>query len=194
MRYYRLILLIVSFSLLSGCESPVRSLHPFYLDENLIQNSRIEGGWAGEAPSEVWEFSRTDKNGYKCVIRDSDGKSATLAVHLMEIQGRMFLDFFPEEPDSALSLYDAIHLLPVHTFASLNQMESTLELRFPSQEWLMKLLRKNPDALRHEALEGSDFVLTASTGELQRFWLAHLNTEGAFMEPIELRRMKAADH
>ena len=144
----------------------------------------------GDTPNEVWEFSKTDKTGYKCVIRDGDGKSAILKAHLMEIRGDMFLDFFPEEPDSALSIYDAVHLLPVHTFAFVNQMEPSLQLSFPSQQWLLKLLQKNPGAIRHEALGSTDVVLTASTEELQRFWLENVDTEDAFMEPIDLRRIE----
>ena len=189
MRRLRAILLFATLPLLSGCEFPVRSLHPFYADENLIQDSRVVGRWKNEDTKDIWEFSKTDKKGYKCLIRDTDGKSTIFEAHLMEIQEKMFLDIFPQEPNSALSLYEGIHLLPVHTFAFVKQIEPALRLSFPDRDWLLKLLKENPVAIRHEALGSSDLILTASTDALQRFWLEHLDNEDAFIEPIDLQRI-----
>ncbi len=97
-------MLFATLPVLSGCEFPVRSLHPFYADENLI--------------------------------------------------------------------------------------EPALRLSFPDQDWLLKLLKENPGAIRHEALGSSDLILTASTDALQRFWLEYPGNEDAFIESIYLQRIK----
>jgi len=190
MRRVRSLLLIATLPLLSGCEFPVRSLYPFYLDEDVIQDSRLVGTWTQEDPNEVWEFSETERKGYRCVIRDSEGKSAVFEAHLIEIHGKMFLDLFLQEPNPAMSFHEAIHLLPVHTFAYVTEIEPALRLSFPDQDWLLKLLKKSPGAIRHEALGSSDLILTGSTEALQRFWLDHLDNEEAFIEPVDLQRVK----
>ncbi len=196
MRRLHSILLFASLPLLSGCKfdfAPfiVRSLHPLYKVEDVLHDARLVGRWKDEDSKETWEFSRADgEPGYRCVVVDDDGKEAELEAHLLKIEGRTFLDFFPSEPDSSESLYYLLHILPVHTFASVARIDSTLQLRFPDPDWLGRMIKKDPNAIRHEAFEGREFILSASTGELQRFWLEHLDNEDAFIESIDLQRIE----
>ncbi|MCY3665798.1 MAG: hypothetical protein OXH81_09075 [Gemmatimonadetes bacterium] len=57
---------------------------------------------------------------------------------------------------------------------------------------MQELLEKNPDAIRHEELGKDDIILSASTEALQTFWLAHLDTEGAFAELSDLQRKQTS--
>ncbi len=49
-------------------------------------------------------------------------------------------------------------------------------------------MEKNPQAIAHQTLEGDDGVLTATTKELQKFILAHAQTEGTWGEPSDMKR------
>ena len=73
------------------------------------------------------------------------------------------------------------------------QIQPTLQMGFLNADWLDKLLKKSPRALRHQR-QGEDkgFVLTASTKELQKFLLKHVNDKDAFGEPSEFKREKEA--
>lgn len=189
----RLQLLVFPFGillLLSGCI--VRSLHPLYTDENVIFDARLIGQWAEEDSKEIWEFSQQDEQRYKCVVYEENGEQSILVARLLEIKGKMFLDFFPTELDRQEGVFYQLHILPVHSFAYVKQIEPTLQISFPSSDWLQELLEKNPDAIRHEVLGKDDIVLSASTEALQTFWLAHLDTEGAFAELSNRQRRQAA--
>ena len=189
----RLKLLVFPFGillLLSGCI--VRSLHPLYTEENVIFDARLIGQWAEEDSKEIWEFSQQDEQRYKCVVYEEDGEQSILVARLLEIKGKVFLDFFPTELDRQEGVFYQLHILPVHSFAYVKQIEPTLQISFPSSDWLQELLEKNPDAIRHEVLGKDDIVLSASTEALQTFWLAHLDTEGAFAELSDLQRKQTS--
>ena len=189
----RLKLLVFPFGillLLSGCI--VRSLHPLYTDENVIFDARLIGQWAEEDSKEIWEFSQQGEQRYKCVVYEEDGEQSILVARLLEIKGKMFLDFFPTKLDRQEGVFYQLHILPVHSFAYVKQIEPTLQISFPSSDWLQELLEKNPDAIRHEVLGKDDIILSASTEALQTFWLAHLDTEGAFAELSDLQRKQTS--
>lgn len=177
--------------LLSGCI--VQSLHPLYTDENVIFDTRLIGQWSEEGSEEIWEFSRLDEKRYGCVVYVDEDEKGMLEARLLTIKGKMFLDFFPTEPDWPSGIFYQLHLMPVHTFAFVEQIEPTLQIRFPNIDWLQELLEKNPDAIRHEKRGNHDVILSASTEVLQTFWLAHIDTEGAFDKPIDLQRRQVAD-
>jgi len=157
----------------------------------VIFDARLIGQWAEEGSKEIWEFSQQGEQRYKCVVYEEDGEQSILAVHLLDIKGKKFLDFFPTESDWQGGVFYQLHVLPVHSFAYVKQIEPTLQIRFPSSDWLQELLEKNPDAIRHEELGKDDIILSASTEALQTFWLAHLDTEDAFDELSNLQRRQA---
>jgi hypothetical protein len=97
------------------------------------------------------------------------------------------------DPKVELNTFYAVHCLPAHTFALVSSVKPDLQLAFTDLEWTKKFLTENPAALKHEFVQVGDeperLVLTASTTELQKFWVEHAKTEGAFFgEPTELKR------
>ena len=61
-----------------------------------------------------------------------------------------------------------MHLFPVHTFAKVN-------------------IEQNKIKISHEK-SGQNIILTASTGELQKFVVKYGSDEDAFFDPIILNR------
>lgn len=169
---------------LAGC---VRSLHPLYTDRDLIFDPDLVGCWSEEGAAEAWEFSKEDADSYRLVLTDGRGKSGTFCAHLLRIDGKTFLDLFPADRESDQSDFYNFHLLPVHTFLYVKQLKPTLQMSFPDPDWLEKLLKEDPNAIRHEVVQ-SQVILTASTEELQEFWLKRLDTEGAFGKSTNLKR------
>lgn len=170
--------------LAAGC---VRSLHPLYTEQDIIFDANLVGLWSGENMNETWEFSKQNENAYQLVYTDIGGKPAWFDVQLLKIGGNLFLDLFPQEPKLIKNAFYKGHLFRVHTFAHVAQIEPTLQLRFPDPDWLTKLVADDPKAIRHERRD-NEILLTASTRELQTFWLMHLDTKGAFGLPSELNR------
>ena len=63
----------------------------------------------------------------------------------------------------------------------LRQIEPTLQMCSPDVDWLKKQLEQDPTLIRHEVID-DEIILSASTAELQAFWLKHLESEGLFEE------------
>ena len=179
--------LLLGFLLLPvGC---VPSLHPLYTDQDVIFDQSVLGVWAEDGSKETWALTRGGEKEYRLVHTDEDGKKGEFVAHLLKVEGRMFLDLYPVEPELPQNDLYRDHLLRVHSFVAVLQTEPAIRISYVEPQWLKKFLDKQPSALRHEKIN-DEVVITASPKELQKFLLTHLKTEGAFSEPSELRRKK----
>ena len=184
MKTFGIVSVALCVVLLMGC---IHSLHPLYTAEDLIFSPALVGRWSEDDSKETWEFSKKGEKEYRLVYTDDKGKAGTFVVHLLKIKGKMFLDLFPSEPDLKENLFYQVHLLPVHSFMYVKQIKPTLQMSMADGNWLEKLIEANPGAIRHEKIEDR-IVLTASTKELQAFFLKHLATEDAFGELCDMKR------
>lgn len=191
---FSLILLVATF--LAGC---IPSLHPIYTKKDVIFVRGLLGTWTDEDskepcedPKETWEFSMHADRSYRLVYTDGKNRKGTFVVHLVKIDGTMFMDLYPTELGGQMNDFYRVHLLRVHTFIVVHQIEPRLKMSFMDPEWLEKYLEQNPKAVRYETLSGRIFILpsmillTSSTKELQAFLLRHVKTKGAFTEPATM--------
>ena len=188
-------LLLVFGVLLAGC---VPSLHPLYTPKEVVYDPKLIGIWADSNSSDsgTWEFRAAEPNSYTMIYTDKDKKVGTFGVHLVKIDEMLFLDLFPTDPNLPQNGFYQLHLLPVHTFMKVDQIEPTLELRFMEADKFTKRLEKHPILLKHEVLqEGSEkkFILTASTKELQEFMRKHAGDKDVFGEPSNMKRVPPQD-
>jgi hypothetical protein len=103
----------------------------------------------------------------------------------------MFLDIFPEEPKCEQNDFYMIHLLPAHTFIKIEQIEPTLEMRMMDRDKFEKIIKKDPNLIKHEIMEEQNgIVLTASTVELQQFIKKYANDPNLFDEASDLKRVE----
>ncbi len=178
---------LLTFSFILMFASCVLSLNPFYTEQDLIFDAALLGVWTDKDSKETWELTKAGEKEYKLVYTDEDGKTGEFTAHLLKVDGKTFLDLAPAEPLLPQNDFYKGHFLPIHTFALISQTAPTVQISFLEPEWLRKFLAKNPTALRHAKME-DEMLLTASPKELQKFLLAHLNTEGAFGKPISVKR------
>lgn len=180
--------------ILTAC---VPSLYPLYTDDDLIFDPALVGQWLESEGGETWTFTRIGvKKRYRLVQVDEEGKKGEFIVHLLKVDDHLFLDLFPAnedesddfEPFNASGFY-TMHFAPVHTFMYVDQIEPKLRVTMLDFRWLEKLIKAQPDALRHETVEGS-ILITARAKELQAFLIAHLDTEGAFGDLSSMTRIE----
>jgi len=81
-----------------------------------------------------------------------------------------------------------MHLLGVHSFIRLRQIEPTLEMALMEADWLAELLEQNPKLLRHEIVDGR-LVLSAPSEKLQHFILSHCLGDEAWGDYTNLTRI-----
>ena len=170
--------------ILTGC---VPSLHPLYTEGDLVFDAALLGVWTDAEATETWAFSSADDKGYKLVYTDESGKKGEFEARLLRIEGKTFLDLTPVRPALPQNDFYRANLIATHTFVQVVQGAPNPRIAYLEPDWLKAFLDKNPSAIRHEKLAG-EILLTASTKELQKFLLTHLNTPGAFSKPIGIKR------
>ena len=180
--FIALTLLIV----MCGC---IESLHPFYSEKDLVFEPALVGTWSepGSTSEESWAFAPSGEKAYRLVVTDSDGRSGAFEAHLASLKGALILDLYPEDPELTASTFYKDHLQKVHSFVRVVKVGKVLTMSALDVTWLQDFLKKRPRALKHEKTKDG-ILLTASTQELQAFILKHLNTPGAFQDPIDFSR------
>jgi len=183
MRAKKILFYLLAMSL-SGCF--LQSLHPLYTDEEVVFEEKLIGKWS-ENGDYILEFKKGEEKAYK--MRVFDDKEGRFEAHLVELKGMMFLDVYPdgETMEGVQGLYK-MHLLPVHTFLRVDQIEPKLQLRTLDYEKVSEMLKKDPNLLKHEVLEEDHIVLTAPTKRLQEFMVKYANAEGVFGDTTEFIR------
>ncbi len=189
-RNFSIVLLITV--LFSGCV--VYSFYPLYTQKDLFENDILLGEWMDDDGTE-WNFEHAyygkkvpeniDKTSYVLYLKDKDERASEFSVHVIELGGHYFLDFYLEDflDDSELKLAD-FHIIPVHTFAKLVVEENQLFINWFDQDWLEGLIKENKIRIHHE--ETDDIILlTAKPKELQKFVTKYVDSEAAFKDGIE---------
>jgi len=200
--------------LLGGC-LPVMSLHPLVAEKDIVFEEKLLGTWVDDPnnPKSTWQFKRvedsTSKDGefdppkkpeiaYKLILlNNEDNTKGSFFAHLVKLESRLFLDVYPSrlpcaQPDPNEDwLLNAFFLMPGHSFVIIDSIEPQLKLRWTNQEEMKKLLKEEPNAVKHELVEDS-IVLTALTEQLQKFVMKYADDERVFPEQTILTRSKAA--
>ena len=195
MKTRNFILISLVIFLMTGCF--VKSLHPFYKENEIIFKKELLGNWAGN-DSSVWKIEQgmkftglfkpdTPDNAYLITYTDKKG-IAKFKVHLFQLGNHCFFDFYPEEVESTNDLM-AFHLVPMHTVAKVELSMGKIVIQWYNEEWLIELFKQNKIRIAHEKIpniegkSGEDniqVVLTASTNDLQKFMLKYMDDPNAF--------------
>ena len=134
--------------LITGCF--VKSLHPFYRENELLFKKELLGTWIGN-DSSVWKIEQRMKStgflkpqipeiAYLINYTDKEGM-AKFSVHLFKLGNRLFLDFYPEEVESSNDLM-ASHLVPMHTVATVDLAPEKIVIQWYNEEWLIGLFKQ----------------------------------------------------
>ena len=167
----------------------VPSLHPLYTEADLMMDPTLVGTWVDKESGESWTFSNCGK--FKCslVHIDSDGRKSEYDARLLKLEDKLFLDIVPIKSGSNQNDFYQGLFFATHTFVHVVTTPSMVQISYIEPRWLKDFLVENPNAIRHEKVNG-EIVLTSATKETQKFVLAHMNTRGAFSAPSELARKR----
>lgn len=195
MKILKTFTVITLLAVLSGC---IPSLHPLYTREDLIFEPSLVGKWQNE-DKETWEFQKDGDKKYKLIVTD-DGKKGEFEANLLKLKGIknpeyknvMFIDLYPErsifKKSEMPEIYQA-HLLPVHHFLLVTQIEPELKMYVLDYDWFDDYIKENPGAVEYEKLEDGG-VLTADTKELQKFMVNLINNKvDAFEEMDAMKKI-----
>ena len=170
---------------MAGC---LRSLHPLYTDKDLVFRKDLIGTWIqGEGNKDTWMFQQSGENSYD-LIHTQKGALARFEAHLIRLDKFLFLDLFPDQPDTKNDFYKS-HLIPAHTFSRVWIDGNDLRLALLDNDWMKDMIAEKKVMIKHERLEDG-IILTASTEDLQKLVVTYENDTLAFARPTTLHRKK----
>lgn len=175
---------------LYGCL--VKSLHPFYKNEDILFNPNLTGQWM-DSDSLLWIFRQysypkgflsgdTLTNKYEITYINENDDTSRLIGTLFQFKDHQYIDFFPvTEKFSGGDLVD-MHLIPVHSLARIYIWGTeNMSFYWYDEDWLNDLIRRNRLRIDHEVIKTGEhpsekaYILTASTNELQKLIRKHGN-------------------
>ena len=175
----------------------VKSLHPFFKESDVEFRSELLGTWLDE-DSATWRinpyvftkgFMQGDStdNSYLMEMFDDTSNISTFNVHLFKLDGKLYLDFAPKRGDRYDEMID-IHMIPAHSIARIDFVsEDEVVIAWFNEDWLKGLFEENRVKIAHEVIntaEGNytkEYVLTASTDELQKFIVKYGSVEDDYL-------------
>jgi hypothetical protein len=180
----------------AGC---VRSLHGLYTQKDLVFKPELLGRWNEEGEQNSWTFTQSGENEYLLRFVQQGGihrhgaegtapDSATFEVHMVNLEGQLFLDFYPQEPEVKTELCK-VHMLPVHTFWTVRVEPGHVRLAMLSHDWLKKKVDAGELKIKHERVN-EEIILTAPTAELQKMMVSIGDQEDAYAEPVDLMKVE----
>jgi len=177
------LIIILAFFIASLTACIIKSLHPFYSDNDIVFDESIIGTFMDQ-DSAIWTFSQTSyaeeifgpqkkHSSYRVTFED-DHDSSVFIVHLFELNGLKYFDFLPVFAEGE-TLKD-IHMIPVHSVARVKFWgKNNFSFIWYSQEWLDDLSKNKKLKIDHENVKtglskySETTVLTAETKDLQKF-------------------------
>ena len=206
----RKILFYCMAALLGGCV-PVLSLQPLFTKQTLVFDEQLLGTWVDDAnePDTSWEFARLEPSAadtlpdeleglsetvYRLNLRDEEDRKGTFLAALVKLDGKLFLDVFPntfpsgkEDIEEMNLFYNAFFFVRAHTFIKVDAIGTQLKLRITDDDKLQQLLDTEPNAV--PSVEADDrIILTASTPMLQTFVTKYADDERVFADEVILER------
>jgi hypothetical protein len=163
------------------------SLHPLYTEADLVFEPGLLGEWAERDSEETWTFTNGNENSYNFSYVDEEGKRGEFVAHLVNVQGNLFLDIRPKEPEEDAADIYRWHLLGMHSFLHVRQIHPELQMAVLDPDWLKDFLAKNPEEISYEAVDDK-IILTARPKALQAFLIKCEGLEGAFGDYSNMTR------
>jgi hypothetical protein len=170
-------------------------MEPFFTEKDLVFDPALAGTWrpveAKDNSKESWAFTRRGDKLHQLQQTDEEGRQAAFDARLFKLNGQLFLDLHltkVEGDDLKVNAWASISLVPAHLLLKVERIEPALKLAAMNPDWMQKHLKQHPEAVAHRVVSGGNIVLAASTGELQKFVLAHLEDKEFFGGAMEMKR------
>ncbi|HUS37473.1 MAG TPA: hypothetical protein VM680_19150 [Verrucomicrobiae bacterium] len=180
---------------LTGCWQ--KSVHSFYTEKDVFFEEKLLGEWREvgkekeEGEGTTWTISKGElPKAYTIKIADKETK--------LECDGRLF----KMADTQFLDLYSrnrSVLDMPAHTLFRVRELGATFKLQLLSPGWMKDRLQLHPKEISHVLAndpehpddgDKGEFILTASTEQLQKYVKEHINDEGFWEEPGELKKTK----
>ncbi len=184
---YILFLLVVQLSALHS--QTVLSLNPLFTEQDAFLIPQAENRWAVDEDDTVI-IKKTGDNFYLLKYGKANNPSQYEAVFI-SVDNVIFLDLVPKIPDTIGSKDYRKQIQPLHSFLKIKIEKDTLWVAELNYAWFYDQFTKNKNLLAHSWREGG-LLIMASTNELRKFIVAHVNDPAFFNQSFSLARDRTA--
>jgi hypothetical protein len=176
---------LIALGLGGGC---VRSIQPVLKDEQLITDAHFAGDWVSSDGKQTAHIVQADEHkGYAVRYSDQDGKPGDFAVKLGKVGDITIGQCTVEKLDPQIGDMTKIHLLPVYSFAVIEQTDPHLVFKVLDDKWFGKYIDAHPDEVPTIHMGTGDdeqLLFSGSTDQVQAFILKHVKDDGAFGDDV----------
>ena len=167
MKTIRFAAAIISLLVMSAC-GPLLSLNPLWDEGHAVSEPALTGTWiSGDDDNEIITIAESDRNGYRMTYIDDDSASR-YEVHAVRLEGRLFLDLYPDGAALGKRLEGEVYLpvIPTHFFLRAVLEGDRLELAALDDEGIANKLERREIEVPLLKLEDG-VLLTAQTDRIQ---------------------------
>ncbi|HEY0680508.1 MAG TPA: hypothetical protein VGD17_19640 [Chitinophagaceae bacterium] len=188
--------------LLLGLSSCLSTVHPIFTEKDLVFDQKLIGNWKEKKDSlngsveitlatnkdldEIPQLRKFAGKTYMIRVLSTSGEIESAYFGFMLKLGKnYYFDYFPAETPT-LKTYDDFyksHFVKLHTSYRI-QITSprSFQMQQLDENYLQNLIREKKIRIRHETRENGNFVVTASTEELQQYLLKYGDFPEAYKE------------
>lgn len=182
---------LLLFTIVTGC---VPSLNPLYHEDDLVFVPELIGTW--EEGDSKWAFEQNSEKSYLLTVTEQPSEythdtitSSRFEAHLVKLGEYYFLDLFPDEKHfDGFTILSRIMMIPAHLFVKVELKDEMLKLTMLDPEWFEELIEQDKSVISHQ-IANDQYLLTASTDELQAFMLKYGEHDEAFGSAGEFKRI-----
>jgi hypothetical protein len=166
MKTIRFAAAIISLLVMSACV-PLPSLNPLWDEGHAVSEPALAGTWISDDDNEIITIAESDRNGYRMTYIDDDSASR-YEVHAVRLEGRLFLDLYPDGDALEKRLKGEVYLplIPTHFFLRAVLEGDRLELAALDDEGIANKLERGEIEVPLLKLEDG-VLLTAQTDRIQ---------------------------
>ena len=182
--------------LLNGC---LATLHPVFTEKDLVADGRLAGNWKKATDGSVTTYRKASKDElkkfsqtlqqnpdkvYMVTVRSGiDNPESYYYAFMVKLGKNYYLDYYPadkKETENADAFFKA-HYIPMHGIYRIDfKTNETFELKQLDGGYLEKLIRNKQIRIQHEVMPDGDFMITASTEELQKYLIKYSDVPEAY--------------
>ena len=185
MRTVMVVTLFGMILLLGGC---MPSLHPFYMEKDLVFDPALVGTWEENEGDAIWIFSQSGEKGYDMTC-ECDEKPEAYNAHLFKLGVFLFLDMYPKSPDTEDDCSRAFRI-PTHLAWRVWLKDDKLRMALLSGDRIEVMINQKKTNIATDVIEDYGRILTAQTPQLRGFLLRNATDPKLFPEPSEYHRRK----
>jgi hypothetical protein len=166
MRIIRLAAAVIPLLAASACV-PLPSLNPLWDEGHAVCEPGLAGTWISDDNDEIITIAETGRKEYRMVYVSGEDASQ-YEVHAVRLEGRLFLDLFPDKEIVEERLHGEVYLplIPTHFFLRADLGPDRLELAAIDDEAIGRKRERGETEIPLVKWDDG-LLLTAETGLIQ---------------------------